>query len=95
MLKKILLLIILFGLGFVFGLKADKFGFNSLGVKKGLDSEIASMKQSIVLFGESFSDGFFSVIFGNVIIFVGTYAEWLFLLYVIIVVIRMIIVYLR
>lgn len=96
MVKKSLVLISLFLLGFVLGLKADKFGFNSLGFKKNLDKEIGGLKQSIIHFGESFqSDGVISGIFGSIVVFFGNWAEWLFLAYVIIVVVRMIIIYFR
>ncbi|MFA8342965.1 MAG: hypothetical protein ACEPO8_08360 [Rhodothermaceae bacterium] len=96
MIRKSLLLITLFLLGFVFGLKADKFGFNSLAFKKGLDKEINNIKHSIVVFGESLrSDGMIGDGVGSLIVFIGNWAEWLFLLYVVLVMIRMIIIYFR
>jgi len=96
MFRKSLVLFTLFLLGFVFGLKAEEFGFNSLAFKQGLDREINNMKQAIVTFGESFQyGGMLGSAFGTLVVFIGNWAEWLFLFYVILVLIRMIIFYFR
>lgn len=94
--RKSFALFLIFFLGFFFGVKADKYGFNNLGLKKNIDMEMQKVKESVITFGESLSDdGFFLEIIGGIIVFIGMWAEWLFLLYIIIVAFRLIIVYLR